>query len=155
MAKIDVTKVTASTFYKSEAFGPGNLIDGDKEFGGWITDVAAWQDAWIEFRFAAPAQLVSVEICNGFIEEGVAQTRDDYYFHKRAKDIIIGFDESGPAPIHLTLEDIKEPQVMALDLSQPAETARITFTSVYDTSPDDFIAPYDVMGLRHVEWLGN
>ena len=64
MAKIDITKVTASTFYKSEAFGPGNLIDDDKEFGGWITDVAAWQDAWIDMpskprRFSISSQPAS------------------------------------------------------------------------------------------------
>lgn len=59
MTTIKITEVRASSFYKSEAFGPANLIDGDKEFGGWITDVNAWQNAWIEFRFAAPASIRS------------------------------------------------------------------------------------------------
>ena len=64
MAKIDISEVTASSFYKSEAFGPGNLIDGNKEFGGWITDVAASQNAWIEFRFGfAGAVSFSDHIC--------------------------------------------------------------------------------------------
>ena len=47
MAKLEIIEITASSFYKSEAFGPKNLIDGNKDFGGWLTDVAAWQNAWI------------------------------------------------------------------------------------------------------------
>ena len=152
MANVDITEITASSFYKSEAFGPANLIDGDKNFGGWITDVAAWQNAWIEFQFSVPTPLTNVEICNGFIEAKVAKTRDDYYFHKRAMDITISFADGGPEPIHFTLNDVKEPQILALDIDQPVETARITVTSVYDGSPDNTITPYDVLGLRHVKW---
>ena len=155
MAKLDVIAVTASSFYKSESFGPGNLIDGNKNFGGWITDVKAWQDAWVEFQFAKPTQPNMVEICNGFIEENIAQTRDDYYFHKRAKDITINF---GGEPhtifeiVYFTLKDSKEPQALLLNLTQPITSARITVTSIYDTAPDNAITPYDVMGLRHIEW---
>ncbi|MEL0106308.1 MAG: hypothetical protein VW802_05115 [Rhodospirillaceae bacterium] len=152
MTTIKITEVRASSFYKSEAFGPANLIDGDKEFGGWITDVNAWQNAWIEFRFAAPASLSEVEICNGFIEEEIAKTRDDYFFHKRAKDIVIGFGEADPNGVQITLKDSKEPQIIPLNLSTPADRARITFMSVYDASPGDSITPYDVMGLRHIAW---
>jgi len=152
MTKVEITEVTASSFYKSEAFGPQNLIDGNKNFGGWITDIAAWQNAWIEFRFAEPVSLFSLEICNGFIEEEVANTRDDYYFHKRAKNMVIHLGGDHPKLVHEMLEDIKEPQILTLGIFQPIQTVRIIFTSVYDSAPDSSITPYDVLGLRHVEW---
>jgi hypothetical protein len=152
MKKIEISTITASSFYKSEAFGPKNLIDGDKNFGGWITDVAAWQNAWIEFRFAEPTPLLSLEICNGFIEEEIAKTRDDYFFHKRAKNMAIHLGGDHPKLVHEMLEDIKEPQILTMGIFQPIQTVRIIFTSVYGSVPDPSITPYDVLGLRHVEW---
>ncbi|MGY8991570.1 MAG: NADase-type glycan-binding domain-containing protein [Rhodospirillales bacterium] len=152
MKKIEIATITASSFYKSEAFGPKNLIDGDKNFGGWITDVAAWQNAWIEFRFAEPTPLLSLEICNGFIEEEIAKTRDDYFFHKRAKNMAIHLGGDHPKLVHEMLEDIKEPQILTMGIFQPIQTVRIIFTSVYGSVPDPSITPYDVLGLRHVEW---
>jgi len=152
MVDVIVSNIAASSFYKSEKFGPKDLIDGDKNFGGWITDVAAWGNSWIEFRFAKPIPLASVEICNGFIEKEIDKTRDDYFFHKRAKDIAIYLGDDHPKPLHLTLKDIRDPQVLTLGILQPIQTVRIVFSSVYDSAPDPSITPYDVLGLRHVEW---
>ncbi|MEQ8196106.1 MAG: hypothetical protein RIB59_16615 [Rhodospirillales bacterium] len=148
-----VSDVTASSFYKSDAFGPANLIDGGKDFGGWITDAGKCGGAWVAFRFAEPVLLGSVEICNGFIEEEAAKTRDDYYFHKRAREITISFGAAGPSSIEATLEDSKEPQTIPLNPAAPVTEARISIRSVYDASPGGTIKPFDVLGLRQVTWL--
>ena len=149
----EVAEVAASSFYKSDAFGPANLIDGDRAFGGWITAAGHCEGAWISFRFTAPALITSVEICNGFIEKEAAETRDDYYFHKRAKDITLSFGPNGPAPLDVTLNDGKEPQVIDLKIDTPVREARLTIRSTYDTGPDTTIKPFDVVGLRQVTWL--
>jgi hypothetical protein len=152
MADATVWDVTASSFYKSDAFGPANLIDGDRAFGGWIAAAGHCKDAWVCFRFTAPVLITSVEICNGFIEKEAAETRDDYYFHKRAKDVTLSFGPNGPAPLDITLDDGKEPQSIDLKIDRPVREARLTIRSTYDTGPDETTQPFDVVGLRHVAW---
>lgn len=159
MPKIVVAEARASSYYQSrsyapDAFHPATLIDGNKEFGGWLSAVGQWRDAWIEFRFAQPVYLASVEICNGFIDKDEAAKRDEYYFHLRPKDVAIQF--SGPArpEAALVLGDAKEPQVFALDPGGPVTGALLVVRTAHDASPQGAIKPFDVVGLRHVEWRG-
>ena len=157
MPKIAVAEAWSSSFYQSRSYAPdafhaAKLIDGDKEFGGWLSAVGKWRDAWIEFRFARPAHLASVEICTGFIDKEQAQKRDEYYFHLRPKDVAVQFAGPGRPEAALVLEDIKEPQVFALESGGLVTGALLIVRTVYDASPQGAIKPFDVVGLRHVEW---
>lgn len=157
MTAIAPATVTASSYYRNEGklsdpYHPLRTAEGRKVYGGWISDVAQWIGAWIEYRFAAPVRIAAVEIVNGFVEESPAQTRDDYYYHLRPKDLTVSFPDSGAADIALILADAKEPQVFALDPGRAVSAVRITVGSVYRESPGGAIKPYDVVGLRSVEW---
>jgi hypothetical protein len=156
---IPVAEVRASSYYRSsgnvtDTFHPARLIEGRKDFGGWISDVGRVADAWIEFRFVKPARLVAVEIVNGLVEEGPNQTRDDYYFHMRARETVLTFPDSEAPDITLALADSKTPQVHALDPGRPVAIVRFTIKSVYRDSPDGAIKSFNVVGLRSVEWRG-
>lgn len=156
---IPVAEVRASSYYRSsgnvaDTFHPARLIEGRKDFGGWISDVGQVGDAWIEFRFAMPARLAAVEIVNGLVEEGPNRTRDDYYFHMRAREAVLAFPDSGAPDIALTLADSKTPQVHAADPGRLVAAVRLTIKSVYRDSPDGAIKSFNVVGLRSVEWRG-
>lgn len=156
---IPVAEVRASSYYRSsgnvaDTFHPARLIEGRKDFGGWISDVGRFEDAWIEFRFVKPARLAAVEIVNGLVEEGPNKTRDDYYFHMRARDVVLDFGDPGASPMALTLADSKAAQVHALDPGRPVAAVRMTIKSVYRDSPDGAIKSFNVVGLRSVEWRG-
>lgn len=152
MLRIEIATIRASTQYKE--FGPENLIDGDKEFGGWISDVGDWRNAWVEFRFEKPAHVRAAEICNGFVEEAVSGTRDDYFFHLRASDVVISFaGAEGEAAIHV--RDVKEPQLFEIDSDAAVAAARIAIRGVHRQAPSPKIKPFDVVGLRHVAWYAD
>ena len=152
MRRIEIATVWASTQYKD--FGPENLIDGDKEFGGWISNVGDWLNAWVEFRSERPARVRAVEIRNGFVEEAVNRTRDDYFFHLRAEDVVISFAEAGgDAPIRV--RDVKGPQLFEIDSDGASEAARITIRGIHRQAPSPEIKPFDVVGLRQVAWYAD
>jgi hypothetical protein len=156
---VPVAQVHASSYYRSsgnvsDTFHPARLIEGRKDFGGWISDVGQVENAWIEFRFVKPARLAAVEIVNGLIEEGPNKTRDDYYFHMRAREAVLTFPDSGAPDVALTLADSKAPQVHPLDPGWPVAAVRMTINSVYRDSPDGTIKSFNVVGLRAVEWRG-
>jgi len=156
---VAVAEVRASSYYRSsgnvsDTFHPARLIEGRKDFGGWISDVGRVEDAWIEFRFVKPVRLVAVEIVNGLVEEAPNKTRDDYYFHMRAREAVLTFPDSGTPEIVLVLADSKTPQVHTLDPGRPVVVVRLTIKSVYRDSPDGTIKPFNVVGLRSIEWRG-
>lgn len=159
MTAIAPATVAASSYYRNEGkdsdpYHPVRTAAGNKVYGGWISDVGQWDGAWIEYRFAESVRIAAVEIVNGFVEEGPAQSRDDYYYHLRLKDVTVSFPGSGAAEVALALADSKEPQAFALDPGRPVMAARIAVRSVYRDSPDGQIKPYNVAGLRSVEWRG-
>ena len=152
MRKIEIATVRASTQYKQ--FGPDSLVDGDKEFGGWISDVGDWRNAWVEFRFEEPARVGAVEICNGFVEEAVNRARDDYFFHLRAADVAVSFAGAGGGEAIL-VRDVKEPQLFEIDSDAVVEAARITIRGVHRQAPSPEIKPFDVVGLRQMTWYAD
>ena len=149
MRKIEIATVQVSTQFKN--FGPESLLDGDKKFGGWISAVGDWQNSWIEFHFVTPSRVRAVEICNGFVEEFVNRTREDYYFHLRVEKLLVSFSPGyGSAGLHV--KDDVEPQVFEIESVQNSISVRITILSVFRETPLSNVKPFDVVGLRHVEW---
>lgn len=154
MIPLAVAEATASSHYASPSYGPdgltpGRLIDGDKEDGGWITDVGGIQGAWLEFRLITPARVLAVEIVNGFLEGG-----GGYYRHMRPHDVRISFPGAKVESVALSLVDDGIPQVFGVDSGNAVDRARIDILSLWRESPDPSVRPFDVVGLRHVEWRG-
>lgn len=151
MVPLLIAEATASSHYASRTYGrdglsPRRLIDGDKANGGWLTDV---HGAWLEFRLAAPGRIWEVEIVNGFLEGG------GYYRHMRPRDIWVSFPGADVASIPLSLIDDGAPQVFAVDSGVAVDRARIDILSLWREAPDPSVKPFDVVGLRHVEWRGD
>ena len=151
MAKIDIASAAASSTYREPDFGTQNLYDGNGETDGWLSNVGAWQDAWVRFNFTESVSVTGVVVWNGFIEASKVGQRDDYYFHLRAQNVEIHFGDN-PEPQRLTLSDSKEAQSHALDSGDPVETVMVVVKSAYSESPDQATKPFDVVGFRQFEW---
>lgn len=155
MVPLEVAEATASSHYASLSYGPnglhpGRLIDGDKADGGWVTDIRQTEGAWLEFRLRAPAHIHEVEIVNGFMEGG-----GGYYRHLRPRDVRISFPGTDLAPVPLSLADDGKPQVFEFDSGVAVDCVRIDIASVWREGPDPSANPFEVIGLRHVEWRGH
>ncbi len=155
MIPLVVAEATASSHYASPAYGPDGLgprrlIDGDKVDGGWITDVGGAQGAWLEFRLAVPARIRRVEIVNGFLEGG-----GGYYRHMRPRDVRISFPGVESVPVVIALADDGTLQAFDVDSGGSVDRARIDILSLWREAPDPSVKPFNVVGLRHVEWRGD
>lgn len=155
MVPLAVAEAMASSHYASPAYGPDGLgprrlIDGDKADGGWISDVRGGENAWLEFRLIMPARVRVVEIVNGFMEGG-----GGYYRHMRPRDARVSFPGATAEPTILSLADDGAPQVFEIDSGSAVDRARIDILSLWRESPDPTVTPYNVVGLRHVEWRGD
>ena len=155
MVPLKVAEATASSHYASRTYGPdglnpSRLVDNDKADGGWITDVGGTEGAWLKFRFAAPARILRVEIVNGFLEGG-----GGYYRHMRPRDVRVSFPETEGATVVLSLADDGSPQVFDVDSGVAVGFARIDILSLWRDGPDPSVKPFNVVGLRHVEWKGD
>jgi hypothetical protein len=154
-----VLAVTASSYYRatgriSDSYHPARLIEGRKDFGGWISEVGGWNGAWLEFRFARAVVLAAVEIVNGLVEEEPNRTRDDFYYHLRVGVAEIVADGAVTPLARLTLADVKTPQLFPLEPRRRVAAVRFMVRDVHRLSPTGAIKPFDVVGLRSVEWQG-
>ena len=157
--QLPVLAVTASSYYRAagritDLYHPARLIEGRKDFGGWISDLGCWDGAWLEFSFLHPVVLAAVEIVNGFVEEEPNRTRDDFYYHLRVRAAEIAADGAATPLACLTFADAKTPQVFPFDRERRAEKVRLVVRDVHRLSPAGAIKPFDVVGLRSVEWRG-
>ena len=96
MRKIEIATVRASTQYKR--FGPDSLVDGDKEFGGWISDVGDWRNAWVEFRFEEPARVGAEAILVRDVKEPQLFEIDSDAVVEAARITIRGVHRQAPSP---------------------------------------------------------
>ncbi len=152
---VEVKAVQSSSHYQSGKYGedglaPYNVIQNHPRFGGWLSALAHWEHAWLEFHFAEPSVLKHLVIENGYVDPAKDGVRDNYYFHLRARDIRISTADE--FCLH-TLQDTPNAQSISLNFEHPATFVRLEILNVYADAPDESIQVHDVVGLRHVAWF--
>lgn len=143
VGEIVPTSVTASSEL-SEAFGPGNLIDGDPETR-WNDKSARGVGAWLEFTFATPVQITEMEFQN---------VEDDEKFRQNYKiqGYTVTVNDLG-VPISGRLVNSNVPQRVRV-ASLETFTLRVDVSTTYPAEPVGDNPPFDELALQGIKFFG-
>jgi len=125
-------------------FEAGNLIDGESGTY-WNDNSLRGNNAWLEFRFAQPVQIVEIELQNLEDEE---KFRRNY----RMKSVVITVDDL-QIEFPLQMENSREPQRVQIG-SLETTLVRLEVNSTYPAEQYEGGVPFDELALQDVLFFG-
>jgi hypothetical protein len=125
-------------------FESANLIDGEADTY-WNDNSLRGNNAWLEFRFAQPVQIVEIELQNLVDEE---KFRRNY----RMKSIAITVDDL-QIEFNEQLDDSNDPQRFQIG-SLETTIVRIEVKSTYPAQQYEGGVPFDELALQEVLFFG-